>query len=99
MNLAEFLPQVGAPALYQIGDSPVVRVSGRVRVTDDQAADFIEFYTETLAMGSRRFTLESDSFDGQEWICQFAKDGPYQLEGAAAGWWLQLSLVLVRRIS
>lgn len=97
-NRAAFEPLVGAPVLYQMGDSPVRTVPGRLRISDAQREIFLAFFTETLAQGTRRFALESSAFDGQTWLCQLDAEQPYQLEGAAAGWWLQLSLVLVRRL-
>jgi hypothetical protein len=98
-NLAAFQPLVGAPALYQVGDSQVRTVPGRLRISDAQRLVWLDFYSDTLAMGTRRFSLQSSGFDGETWQCQLADQQPYQLEGAAAGWWLTLSLVLVRRLA
>ncbi len=98
-NVAGFKPLIGAPALYQIGDSPARAVPGRLRISDAQRVTFLEFYQQTLRMGTRPFELTSSAFDGATWLCQFAAENPYQLAGAAAGWWLELSLVLVRQLA
>lgn len=99
VQVAAFEPAVGAPLLYQVGDSRARSFSGKARISDAQRLIFLDFFQTTLAGGSRRFELESASFDGERWLCQFDATGPYRLEGAAAGWWLEVALVLVRRLS
>lgn len=98
-NVAAFQPMLGAPALYQMGDSPVHTVQGRLRISDAQRVTFRTFYEQTLRMGTRPFEFTSSAFDGETWLCQFAASGAFELTGAAAGWWLQLSLVLLRQLA
>lgn len=98
-NVAQFEPMVGAPLLYHVGDQRSRMVSGRWRISNAQRATFRTWYEQTLRMGARRFELTSDSFDGGTWLCQFAHPESYTLEGAAGGWWLTVSIMLVRQLA
>ena len=98
-NVSAFQPMVGEPALFQTGSSRARAVSGSLRISDVQRATFLTFYETTLSMGTRQFEWTSDSFDGETWRLQFAEDGAYTLIAQAAGWILQVSLMMVRRVS
>lgn len=98
-NVAAFAPMVGPPLLYQVGDVRSVAVQGRIRITDAQRAAFLAWFYDDVAQGSRQFSLTSASFDGETWLCQFDAEQPFALEGAAAGWWLTVSLALVLRLA
>lgn len=94
-----FEPLVGAPLLYQVGAARTGMAEGRMRISNAQRLTFLAFYQADLAYGTRRFTLTSASLDGETWLLQLDQAQPYQLEAAAAGWWLTVRVVLVRRLA
>lgn len=99
VDVVAFAPQVGAPVLFQVGDSRSSAVQGTLRVSDSQLADFLEFYRDDLRNGSRRFDWTSDSFDGATLRLQFDPSNPFSYQAQAIGWLLSVSLTVVRQVA
>lgn len=101
LDVVTFRPQVGAPILYQVGNSRSYPVRGRLRLSDAQLDTFLEFFRDTLRNGSRRFDWTSASFDGGTMRLQFDVEGgePFSYNAMAAGWMLSVSLIVVRQVA
>lgn len=98
-NVVAFRPQVGEPTLYQVGESHVRPLRGRLRVSDAELATFLEFFRTDLRHGSRQFNWTSDSFDGYTLRLQFDPDSAYSHAGMTTGWMLSVNLWIVREVA
>lgn len=98
-NVVAFRPQVGEPTLYQVGESRVRPLRGRLRVSDAELATFLEFFRTDLRSGSRQFNWTSDSFDGYTLRLQFDPDSAYSHTGMTTGWMLSVNLWIIREVA
>lgn len=97
-NAVAFEPANGAPALFQTGRSHARMISGELLLTDDEVAAFLEWFEDTVAMGTKQFRMLRTGTE-EVWVSQFAVDQPYALTGSPGSYRVTLNLMHVRRVA
>lgn len=97
--VATFEPMAGPPLQWVVGDSRSRDISGQVLLeTEEELETFLAFYLTDLVNGTRKFLWRRPGV-AEVAVFQFKHPDGYNLQNLARGYWLQLSLIYVRRIS